>query len=31
MEGLDATEVRDAFPGREPFVTLEVAVTDEAP
>ena len=29
MGGPDATEVRDTFPGREPSVTLEVAVADE--
>ena len=30
MEGPDATEVRDAFPGRE-LVTVEVEVADEPP
>ena len=33
MEGPDAAEVRDTFPGREPVGTVEVAlaVVDDAP
>lgn len=31
MEGPDAVEVRDTFPGREPVGTVEVAVVEEVP
>ena len=30
MEGPDVAEVRDAFSGREPVVTVEVAVADDS-
>ena len=31
MEGFDAAEVKDTFPGKEPVATVEVAVADEPP